>query len=66
MTILVVAVLAILGYASMCRATTYTVGDTSGWDIATDVDSWAQDKHFVVGDVLCEYLYLKKELLLLY
>ncbi|CAH1438875.1 unnamed protein product [Lactuca virosa] len=49
---LVMGVLAILGYASMCRATTYTVGDTSGWDIATDVDSWAQDKHFVVGDVL--------------
>ncbi|KAI3519611.1 hypothetical protein L1887_08825 [Cichorium endivia] len=49
---LVLALLAILGYASTCRATTYTVGGTSGWDISTDVDSWAQDKHFVVGDVL--------------
>ncbi|KAL4576000.1 hypothetical protein LXL04_012088 [Taraxacum kok-saghyz] len=49
---LVLALLGILRYASICRATTYTVGDTSGWDISTDVDSWAQDKHFVVGDIL--------------
>ncbi|XP_071707927.1 stellacyanin-like [Rutidosis leptorrhynchoides] len=43
---------AIIGFASRCQATTYTVGDSSGWDISTDVDSWAQDKHFVVGDIL--------------
>nr|XP_043633743.1 blue copper protein-like [Erigeron canadensis] len=47
-----VTLLVIIGCASRCQATTYTVGDTSGWDISTDVDSWAQDKHFVVGDVL--------------
>ncbi|KAL8241571.1 hypothetical protein R6Q59_014925 [Mikania micrantha] len=31
-------------FASRCLATTYTVGDSSGWDISTDVDSWARDK----------------------
>ncbi|KAJ9539776.1 hypothetical protein OSB04_026282 [Centaurea solstitialis] len=41
-----------LCFVFRCRATTYIVGDNSGWDISTDVDSWAQDKHFVVGDVL--------------
>ncbi|KAI3808916.1 hypothetical protein L1987_24879 [Smallanthus sonchifolius] len=46
------AFLAITGFASRCRATTYTVGDSSGWDISTDVESWARDKLFVVGDVL--------------
>lgn len=46
----------ILGLAlTRCRATTYTVGDNSGWDISTDLDSWAQDKRFVVGDILCMF-----------
>ena len=64
---LVLALLGILSYASICRATTYTVGDTSGWDISTDVDSWAQDKHFVVGDILCQYIYLETiKLILIY
>ncbi|GAB4825592.1 hypothetical protein Ancab_008466 [Ancistrocladus abbreviatus] len=30
----------------------YRVGDTSGWDISTDLDSWVLGKRFVVGDVL--------------
>ncbi|KAI3704955.1 hypothetical protein L1987_75185 [Smallanthus sonchifolius] len=47
------AFLAITCFASRCLATTYTVGDSSGWDISTDVESWARDKLFVVGDVLC-------------
>ncbi|KZV34896.1 mavicyanin [Dorcoceras hygrometricum] len=33
-------------------ATTYTVGDNSGWDISTDLDSWPKDKTFMVGDTL--------------
>ncbi|XP_076894122.1 stellacyanin-like [Bidens hawaiensis] len=49
---LLLSLLAITGFASRCLATTYTVGDSSGWDISTDVDSWAQNKHFIVGDVL--------------
>ncbi|XP_076927329.1 stellacyanin-like [Bidens hawaiensis] len=49
---LLFSLLAITGFASRCLATTYTVGDSSGWDISTDVDSWAQNKHFVVSDVL--------------
>ncbi|CAN1162385.1 Blue copper protein [Linum perenne] len=37
---------------SSTSATTYTVGDNSGWDISTDLDTWAQDKSFNVGDAL--------------
>uniref|UniRef100_A0A7C8ZG82 Phytocyanin domain-containing protein n=1 Tax=Opuntia streptacantha TaxID=393608 RepID=A0A7C8ZG82_OPUST len=35
-----------------CRGATYVVGDSNGWDISTDLDSWAKGKKFVVGDVL--------------
>lgn len=42
----------VLGFATTCTSTTYTVGDTSGWDISTDLATWAQDKTFNVGDVL--------------
>ncbi|OMO52247.1 Plastocyanin-like protein [Corchorus olitorius] len=44
--------LAVFCFALTSDATTYMVGDTSGWDIATDIDSWASDKIFKVGDVL--------------
>ncbi|XP_057471390.1 stellacyanin-like [Actinidia eriantha] len=49
---LLVCVLAIFGLALTCKATVYTVGDNSGWDISTDLDTWAMDKRFVVGDML--------------
>ncbi|KAG4997868.1 hypothetical protein JHK82_028639 [Glycine max] len=32
--------------------TTYTVGDSSGWDISTNLDAWIADKNFRVGDAL--------------
>ncbi|XP_074319636.1 mavicyanin-like [Silene latifolia] len=35
-----------------CTATMYIVGDTSGWDISSDLDSWPAGKSFTVGDVL--------------
>ncbi|XP_047975018.1 stellacyanin-like [Salvia hispanica] len=35
-----------------CSATVYTVGDSSGWDISTDIDSWSNDKTFSTGDTL--------------
>ncbi|KAL4357533.1 hypothetical protein HN51_028823 [Arachis hypogaea] len=35
-----------------CSATTYTVGDTSGWDISTNLETWVADKNFKVGDSL--------------
>ncbi|KAG4919474.1 hypothetical protein JHK84_056782 [Glycine max] len=35
-----------------CSATTYTVGDSSGWDISTNLDTWIADKNFKVGDAL--------------
>ncbi|KAL6977603.1 hypothetical protein U1Q18_026395 [Sarracenia purpurea var. burkii] len=42
----------IIELALTCKATLYTVGDSSGWDISTDLDTWVQDKRFVVGDSL--------------
>lgn len=39
-----------------CNATTYFVGDTSGWDISSDLDSWPLGKRFSVGDVLSKHL----------
>lgn len=30
----------------------YMVGDTAGWDISSNLDSWMTGKRFVVGDVL--------------
>lgn len=34
----------------------YTVGDTAGWDISSDLDSWVTGKRFVAGDVLGKVL----------
>ncbi|XP_062000576.1 mavicyanin [Rosa rugosa] len=51
--LLLVCGLLVLGFALTCyAATTYTVGGNSGWDISTDLPTWASDKKFVVGDVL--------------
>ncbi|CAL0321199.1 unnamed protein product [Lupinus luteus] len=33
-------------------ATTYIVGDSSGWDISTNLDAWVADKKFKIGDSL--------------
>lgn len=49
---LLVFLVVILGFSSTCTATTYMVGDNSGWDISTDLDSWTTGKQFQVGDVL--------------
>ncbi|KAG9145863.1 hypothetical protein Leryth_020201 [Lithospermum erythrorhizon] len=49
----VFAVIFYAGFTLTCRASTlYNVGDSSGWDISTDLDSWQQGKTFVVGDLL--------------
>ncbi|KAL7214542.1 hypothetical protein ACSBR1_026866 [Camellia fascicularis] len=48
----VVCVLGVLGLALTCKAAFYTVGDSSGWDISTDLDTWVKGKTFAVGDVL--------------
>lgn len=39
-----------------CHATTYMVGDSPGWDISTDLDTWPTGKTFYVGDVLGEFV----------
>ncbi|ERN01118.1 stellacyanin [Amborella trichopoda] len=41
-----------LSLLGSCAATTYTVGDSSGWDVSTNLDSWAVGKTFIVGDIL--------------
>ncbi|XP_042506827.1 basic blue protein-like [Macadamia integrifolia] len=45
-------VVAFLCLVLTCSATLYTVGGTSGWDVSTDLQSWAKSKTFYVGDVL--------------
>ncbi|XP_050254353.1 stellacyanin [Quercus robur] len=47
-----VYVLVILSLALTCTATTYTVGDNSGWDISSNLQTWEKNKTFDVGDVL--------------
>lgn len=39
-----------------CSATTYIVGDSSGWDISTNLQTWVADKKFKTGDALRKYL----------
>lgn len=55
---ILVCVLLVLGFALTSSATVYTVGDTSGWDISTDLNSWSNNKTFKVGDALCKYTYI--------
>ncbi|KAG2262870.1 hypothetical protein Bca52824_069949 [Brassica carinata] len=53
-TMLFLFYLCIIGISviTRCNATTYFVGDTSGWDISSDLESWTLGKRFSVGDVL--------------
>lgn len=51
LVVITTAVLVLL-YFSGCSATVYVVGGNSGWDISTDLDSWAKDKTFAAGDTL--------------
>ncbi|MFS8017134.1 putative Phytocyanin domain, cupredoxin [Helianthus anomalus] len=50
--VFVVLSLIAFGFAITSDANTYIVGDNSGWDISTNLDTWEQGKKFVVGDVL--------------
>ncbi|XP_009760606.1 mavicyanin-like [Nicotiana tabacum] len=50
--LLVYVISVILALAYSCSATNYLVGDNSGWDISTDLDTWLSGKRFIVGDVL--------------
>ncbi|KAA8539753.1 hypothetical protein F0562_026445 [Nyssa sinensis] len=45
-------VLVILSLVLCCSASLYIVGDSAGWDISTDLDTWSKGKKFVVGDIL--------------
>ncbi|KAM3268422.1 stellacyanin [Capsicum chacoense] len=48
--IFVVLILSLIIISS--SATNYIVGDSSGWDISTDLDTWLAGKRFKIGDVL--------------
>ncbi|OIT32672.1 PREDICTED: mavicyanin-like [Nicotiana attenuata] len=50
--ILLFFVILILSLICSSSATNYIVGDSSGWDISTDLDTWLVGKRFNVGDVL--------------
>ena len=46
------AVLLLVARASTAAATTYTVGDGSGWTTGVDYTTWAGSKNFKDGDSL--------------
>ena len=46
------AVLLLVACSSTAAASTYTVGDGSGWTTGVDYTSWAASKNFKVGDNL--------------
>ncbi|XP_066328564.1 blue copper protein-like [Miscanthus floridulus] len=46
------AVLLLVACSSTAAATSYTVGDGSGWTTGVDYTSWAASKNFKVGDNL--------------
>lgn len=50
--LLLLSLLVILSVALTINAANYMVGDSSGWDISSNLDTWPQDKAFKVGDTL--------------
>ncbi|XP_060215436.1 stellacyanin-like [Lycium barbarum] len=50
LVVFVVLILSLIVCSS--SATNYIVGDSSGWDISSDLDTWLIGKSFKVGDVL--------------
>lgn len=55
--LLLLHLLAVLSIALTSHAAQYFVGDTSGWDISSNLDTWPDDKVFKVGDVLGKSLH---------
>ncbi|XP_022971067.1 blue copper protein-like [Cucurbita maxima] len=50
-TLMALAIVATL-VVELAMAANYTVGDSDGWEIGSDVQSWAASKNFTVGDVI--------------
>ncbi|WVZ86602.1 hypothetical protein U9M48_033356 [Paspalum notatum var. saurae] len=46
------ALLLVHGVPLRTEAASYKVGDSAGWDLSSDLQSWAGGKTFYVGDVL--------------
>jgi hypothetical protein len=53
---LAVVLLLVACFSSTAAATSYTVGDGSGWTTGVDYTSWAASKNFKVGDNLGTYM----------
>lgn len=57
---IILCLMAVMG--SVCvpisLATDYTVGESAGWSLGTDYDSWASGKTFSVGDTLSKYTHI--------
>lgn len=50
-----IALLVVVSCAAAASAATITVGDTSGWKLGFDYDTWASGKTFSAGDQLGAY-----------
>lgn len=55
--LLIISALVLIVCSLTCGATLYMVGDTSGWDISTNLETWVKDKRFLVGDDLRKYFF---------
>ncbi|RWW57904.1 hypothetical protein BHE74_00035289, partial [Ensete ventricosum] len=56
--------LIVLSLGPSAEATVFTVGDSAGWDISSDLASWVANKVFSVGDALSTFSILCLLLLL--
>ncbi|KAK9072136.1 hypothetical protein SSX86_008568 [Deinandra increscens subsp. villosa] len=50
--VMVASLMVVLSFMSLGSAKVYTVGDSAGWALSVDYNTWASDKTFNVGDSL--------------
>ncbi|XP_038900873.1 blue copper protein-like [Benincasa hispida] len=51
-TLIMALAIAATMVVELAMATNYTVGDSGGWEIGANFQSWASSKNFTIGDVL--------------
>lgn len=52
-----VGMMVMLSCVTFSSAKVYTVGDSAGWNLGVDYNTWASDKTFKVGDKLGKHFY---------
>lgn len=57
-TVIMALAIAATMAVELAMAINYTVGDSGGWEIGPNFQSWASSKSFTIGDVLSYYSFL--------